>query len=495
MTTSPPTPGSNPPSEGAPKAPLRTDTTSFVSTERFATVPQSNSLDSNASPDITTNNDEAMGTKSPLLQKLQNKTATIGIVGLGYVGLPLLLRYCEVGYKVIGFDIDQAKVEALKGGKSYIEHIPSGAVATAVAEGFEPTTDFARASEADALILCVPTPLNKFREPDLSFVLDTTDALVPHLRPGQVVSLESTTYPGTTDEELKPRIESRGLTVGEDVFLVFSPEREDPGNPSYNTRTIPKVCGGVTDACLEVGLALYGHVIDRVVPVSSTRAAELTKLLENIHRAVNIGLVNEMKVVADRMGIDIHEVIRAAATKPFGFVPYYPGPGLGGHCIPIDPFYLTWKAREYGLHTRFIELAGEINSSMPDYVISKMALALNAHKKSFNGSRVLVLGIAYKKNVDDMRESPSVILMEKLRELGAEVAYSDPHIPVFPKMREHRFDLASVLLTPEALAAYDCVLLATDHDRFDYAMIRDHAALVIDTRGRYLDPAPHIIKA
>ncbi|WP_411877807.1 nucleotide sugar dehydrogenase [Polaromonas sp. YR568] len=433
--------------------------------------------------------------KSSLISKLKSKKAVIGIVGLGYVGLPLLLRYCEMGYKVIGFDIDEAKVQALRDGQSYIEHISAQAIGAAVKQGFEPTTDFSRVAEADALILCVPTPLNKHREPDLSFVLNTTDSLLPYLRTGQVVSLESTTYPGTTDEELLPRIESRGLKVGEDAFLVFSPEREDPGNPNFTTRTIPKVCGGHTAQCLEVGLALYGQVIDQVVPVSSTRAAELTKLLENIHRAVNIGLVNEMKIVADKMNIDIHEVIRAAATKPFGFVPYYPGPGLGGHCIPIDPFYLTWKAREYGVHTRFIELAGEVNSSMPDYVIAKVASALNAAKKSINGSRVLVLGIAYKKNVDDMRESPSVVLMEKLRELGADVSYSDPHIPVFPKMREHSFNLSSVPLTASALSQYDCILLATDHEKFDYTLIKDNAKLIVDSRGRYRESASHIVKA
>ncbi len=430
-----------------------------------------------------------------LINKLQEKKAVIGIVGLGYVGLPLMLRYCEVGYKVIGFDIDQSKIDALSQGKSYIEHISASSIKEAVERGFEATTDFSRAAEADALILCVPTPLNKYREPDLSFVLDTTDSLIPYLRSGQVVSLESTTYPGTTDEELFPRIESAGLKVGQDVFLVYSPEREDPGNPNFTTRTIPKVCGGYTPACLEVGMALYGQVIDKVVPVSSTRTAELTKLLENIHRAVNIGLVNEMKIVADKMGIDIHEVIRAAATKPFGFVPYYPGPGLGGHCIPIDPFYLTWKAREYGVHTRFIELAGEINSAMPDYVISKLTSALNIGKKSVNGSRVLVLGISYKRNMDDMRESPSVILMEKLRDLGASVAYSDPHIAVFPKMREHKLDLSSIALTPQSLASFDCVLLSTDHDKFDYNMIKKHAALIVDTRGRYRESAKHIVKA
>jgi UDP-N-acetyl-D-glucosamine dehydrogenase len=433
--------------------------------------------------------------KERLLRKIASHDAVIGIVGLGYVGLPLMLRFSEVGFKVLGFDIDAAKVDALNAGRSYIEHIAASQIAAARKAGFEATADFARAAEPDALILCVPTPLNKYREPDISFIIDTTESLLPHLRKGQVVSLESTTYPGTTDEELQPRIESRGFKVGEDIFLVFSPEREDPGNASFTTRTIPKVCGGITPACLEVGVALYGAVIDKVVPVSSTRAAEMTKLLENIHRAVNIGLVNEMKIVADRMGIDIHEVIRAAATKPFGFVPYYPGPGLGGHCIPIDPFYLTWKAREYGVHTRFIELAGEVNASMPDYVVGKIAAALNLQRKSLMGSRILVLGIAYKKNVDDMRESPSVILMEKLRDKGAEVSYSDPHIAVFPKLREHHFDLSSVALTPETLAGYDCVVLATDHDRFDYPAIRKHARLIVDSRGKFLEAAKNVVKA
>ncbi|QEL57960.1 nucleotide sugar dehydrogenase [Chromobacterium paludis] len=433
--------------------------------------------------------------KQQLLNRIADKSAVIGIVGLGYVGLPLMLRFAEVGYKVLGFDIDQSKVDALMAGKSYIEHISAESIATARERGFEATTDFSRAPEADTLILCVPTPLNKYREPDLSFVLDTMDSLVPYLREGHLVSLESTTYPGTTDEELLPRMESRGFKVGENAFLVFSPEREDPGNPNFTTRTIPKVCGGYSEACQEIGVALYSAVIDKVVPVSSTRAAEMTKLLENIHRAVNIGLVNEMKIVADKMGIDIHEVIRAAATKPFGFVPYYPGPGLGGHCIPIDPFYLTWKAREYGVNTRFIELAGEVNSAMPDYVVSKVASALNLRKKAINGSRVLVLGIAYKKNVDDMRESPSVFLMEKLRDLGAEVSYSDPHVPVFPKMREHHFELSSVVLTAESIASYDCVLLATDHDKFDYELIQAKAQLIVDSRGKYLQPADNIVKA
>lgn len=430
-----------------------------------------------------------------LISKLNRRTAVIGIVGLGYVGLPLMLRYVDVGFRVLGIDIDAEKVSQLNLGESYIEHIPAASIRAAREKGFEATTDFSRAEESDALIICVPTPLNAYREPDLSFVLNTTDSLVPYMRPGQILSLESTTYPGTTDEELKPRLESRGFKVGQDVFLVFSPEREDPGNPNFETRTIPKVCGGTTAACQQAGIALYSPAIDKVVPVSSTRAAELTKLLENIHRAVNIGLVNEMKIIADKMGIDIHEVIRAAATKPFGFTAYYPGPGLGGHCIPIDPFYLTWKAREYGLHTRFIELAGEINSDMPHWVISKVGDALNDRARSIKGSKVLVLGIAYKKDVDDMRESPSVELMEILRDKGAEVAYSDPHVPVFPKMREHHFDLKSVRLTAESIASYDVLLLATNHKAFDYDLIQKNAKLIIDTRGVYLKPLSNVVKA
>jgi UDP-N-acetyl-D-glucosamine dehydrogenase len=430
-----------------------------------------------------------------IIDKFKSRNAVVGIVGLGYVGLPLAIRFAEVGVKVLGFDIDQAKLDAIQAGKSYIKHIPDTVVAQAHAQGFDATTDFSRACEVDALILCVPTPLNQYREPDLSFVVNTTESLVPYLRPGQLFALESTTYPGTTDEELRPRIEARGLKVGEDVFLVFSPEREDPGNPHFSTQTIPKVVGGTTPECLEVGVALYSQVIDKVVPVSSTRAAEMTKLLENIHRAINIGLVNEMKIVADAMNIDIHEVIRAAATKPFGFVPYYPGPGLGGHCIPIDPFYLTWKAREYGLHTRFIELAGEINSDMPKWVVSKLADALNERKKSIKGSRILVLGIAYKKNVDDMRESPSVELMELLEAKGALIDYSDPWVPVFPKMREHHFDLSSVEITPESIASYDAILLATNHDVFDYDLIKQHARLIVDSRGVYLGSIDNVVKA
>ena len=405
-------------------------------------------------------------------QKINNKEAIIGIVGLGYVGLPLMLRFAEIGYRVVGIDVDERKNQLLNQGQSYIQHISSERVAT-VRSRINATSNFAAAEEADALILCVPTPLDKYREPDLSFVLQTIDALLPYLRPGQLISLESTTYPGTTEEELKPRIESTGLIVGQDIFLVYSPEREDPGNSNYTTATIPKVCGGDS------------AVIDTVVRVSSTKVAEMTKLLENIHRSVNIGLVNEMKILADKMSIDLHEVIDAAATKPFGFVPYYPGPGIGGHCIPIDPFYLTWKAREYGMHTRFIELAGEINSSMPHWVVNKVAGALNSRERAIKNSKILVLGIAYKRNVEDMRESPSIEIMELLQAKGAQVSYSDPHVPLFPAMRAHHFDLHSVQLNVDVLREHDCVILATAHDAFDYGFIAAHAQLIVDTRGAF----------
>lgn len=429
------------------------------------------------------------------LEKLAAKQAVIGIVGLGYVGIPLALRFHEAGFTVLGFDIDAQRVAGLNAGRSPIKHIPGADIAAMVAGGFSATDEFSRIPEADAIVICVPTPLNRHREPDLSFIVGTMETIAPHLRAGQLLSLESTTWPGTTDEVLRPYVEKRGLRIGDDFFLVYSPEREDPGNPNFTTRTIPKIVGGTTAACRAAGEALYGAVIDRVVPVSSTQAAELTKLLENIHRSVNIGLVNEMKIIADRMDIDIYEVIDAAATKPFGFTPYYPGPGLGGHCIPIDPFYLTWKAREYGLSTHFIELAGEINRDMPQWVIAKIAAALNERHKSLKGSRVLALGIAYKRDVDDMRESPSVLVMEILRDRGAIVDYSDPNVPVFPRMREHRFDLKSVELTPENLASYDCVVLLTDHSDFDYGLIVDHAQLVVDTRGRYREPHEKVVKA
>ena len=416
--------------------------------------------------------------------RIAAKTATVGIYGLGYVGLPLALRFAEAGLKVIGFDIDPEKVDLLNAGQSYIERLTPGIIQRGRDQGFEATTDFARTRQVDAIVICVPTPLDAHRAPDLSFIVNTIDAALPHMHAGQLVSLESTTWPGTTDEVLAPRLRARGLVPGDNCALVFSPEREDPGNPNYGTKDIPKVIGGHTPRCLKLGIALYRHAIQTMVPVSSTRAAEMTKLLENIHRSVNIGLVNEMKIVADKMGINIHEVIDAAATKPFGFVPYKPGPGLGGHCIPIDPFYLTWKAREYGVNTRFIELAGEINHYMPQWVVGKIADALNERGKAIKGSKILVLGLAYKKNIDDTRESPAVEIMELLRDKGAHIDYSDPHVPVFPRKRDYHFDLHSVTLTGDSIARYDCVVLATDHDSFDYALLQQHAQVTVDTRGR-----------
>ncbi|OGB21686.1 MAG: UDP-N-acetyl-D-glucosamine dehydrogenase [Burkholderiales bacterium RIFCSPLOWO2_02_FULL_57_36] len=419
-----------------------------------------------------------------LQEKIANGTAVVGIYGLGYVGLPLALRFSEVGLKVIGFDIDERKVQLLNAGQSYIERILPAQIQVAQAKGLQATSDFSRSQEVDALIICVPTPLDAHREPDLSYVTNTLEAMLPHLRPGQLLSLESTTWPGTTEEIIAPRLRSRGFNPGENFALVFSPEREDPGNPDYGTQDIPKVIGGMTPSCLSLGSALYQHAITTLVPVSSPKAAEMTKLLENIHRAVNIGLVNEMKIVADKMGINIHEVIRAAATKPFGFVAYTPGPGLGGHCIPIDPFYLTWKAKEYGINTRFIELAGEINHYMPHWVVQKVADALNDRSKAVKGSRILILGLAYKKNIDDTRESPAVEIMQLLADKGALIDYSDPHVPSFPAKRDYHFDLKSVALTAEVIRQYDCLVLTTDHDRFDYQLLQEQAALIVDTRGR-----------
>jgi len=434
--------------------------------------------------------------KQTLLNKLQNKSATIGVVGLGYVGLPLIKRLNEVGFKTLGLDVDQVKVDALTNGEPYIKHIAVDDMQAAISIGnCKVTTDFSSATNADVIILCVPTPLNKYREPDLSYVTGSVETLLPHLRAGQMLSLESTTYPGTTEEELLPRVEAQGLTVGEDFFLVYSPEREDPGNPDFNTHTIPKVCGGTTTNCSQVGGAFYSQIIDRVVPVSSTKAAEMTKILENTYRAVNIALVNELKIVADRMGIDIFEVIDAAATKPFGYKAFYPGPGLGGHCIPIDPFYLTWKAREYGLHTRFIELAGEVNTAMPEYVLAKLTNALNDAGKSVHGAKILLLGVAYKKNVDDMRESPSVELLDKLIELHATAVYSDPHVPELPPMRMSDLHMSSQPLTADILEQQDAVVIATDHDAFNWQMIEQHSKIIIDTRGVYPESNPTITRA
>jgi UDP-N-acetyl-D-glucosamine dehydrogenase len=423
--------------------------------------------------------------KHDLLNKIRGHQARIGVVGLGYVGLPLVLRFGEEHFPVIGFDVDPVKVKKLHAGESYIRHISPERLQILLREKqFEATTDFSRLAEVDCIIICVPTPLTSKKDPDLQYIENTANAVSKTLRKGQLISLESTTYPGTTEEILLERFRPSGLEAGKDYFLVFSPEREDPGNSKFSTRTIPKVVGGVTPDCLEVGQTLYGQVIERVVTVSSTRAAELVKLLENIYRSVNIALVNELKLLADRMNIDIWEVIDAASSKPFGYTAFYPGPGLGGHCIPIDPFYLSWKAKEYDFATRFIQLAGEINTSIPHYVVDRIGKALNDRSKSIRGSRILLLGVAYKKDVDDVRESPALEIMEILQEKGAELSYSDPYIPRLHKMRAYDFsNMSSFPLTEELLRGQDLALITTDHSAVDYQWVVDHAPFVVDTRN------------
>lgn len=432
-----------------------------------------------------------------LIGKIQSKEAKIGIVGLGYVGLPLGLEYAHKGFKVIGFDIDDQKIPILNSGNSYIKHIPGEKIAPVVAAGLlEATSDFSRLPEVDAVIICVPTPLNEHREPDMSYVVSSGEVTAKYLRKGQIVVLESSTYPGTTDEILLPMLEKRTgakdsdtsprFIVGQDFYLAFSPEREDPNNPDFSTSTIPKVVGGITESCLKVALALYDQVIVKTVPVSSTRAAEATKLLENIYRSVNIALVNELKMVFDRMNIDVWEVIDAASTKPFGFNAFYPGPGLGGHCIPIDPFYLTWKAREYEINTKFIELAGEINTFQPYYVLQRTMEVLNDYGKALKGCKALILGAAYKKNIDDMRESPSLKLIEIFREKGALVDYTDPFIPKLPSTRKYKYDMKSVLLNAEVIRSYDVIIVSADHDDMDYKLIAENAKCIIDTRNVFV---------
>ncbi|MFC5384584.1 nucleotide sugar dehydrogenase [Aquamicrobium segne] len=415
------------------------------------------------------------------------RTARVGVIGLGYVGLPLAITATQAGFAVLGFDIDVDRVECINAGETMIRHIDGAVLKQASDKGlFEATADFSRLSEADAVLICVPTPLTRHREPDLSFVSSTAAVMAQYLRAGQLIVLESTTYPGTTDEVLRPILEESGLKSGHDFFLAFSPEREDPGNPDYGTSTIPKVVGGDGPLAMALADALYSALVARTVPVSSTATAEAVKLTENIFRAVNIALVNELKIVYEAMGIDVWEVIDAAKTKPFGFMPFYPGPGLGGHCIPIDPFYLTWKAREYEISTRFVELAGEINTSMPRRVVDKIARAMDEHlRRGLNGARVLVLGVAYKKNVDDKRESPSLKLIDLLEERGASTDYHDPHIAELTMSREHP-GLAgrrSISLTVSSVASYDAVLIATDHDGVDYGMVLENAKLVVDTRN------------
>jgi UDP-N-acetyl-D-glucosamine dehydrogenase len=426
-----------------------------------------------------------MSQPDELKQRLASNRATVGVIGLGYVGLPLALTMVEAGKRVVGLDVDGTKVERLEAGQSYIRHIAASRI-VAAGERFRATSDFRALEGCDAVIVCVPTPLTEGREPDLSYVSKTAETIAEHLRPGQLVVLESTTYPGTTEEVMQPILERGGLRVGRDYHLAFSPEREDPGNPRFNTKSIPKLVGGVTAECGEVARALYGSFLETVVVVSSARVAESAKLLENIYRSINIALVNELKMLFERMGIDVWEVIEAAGTKPFGFTPFFPGPGLGGHCIPIDPFYLTWKARHYDFSTRFIELAGEVNTGMPYWVVDKVVEALNQGSRAINGAKVFVLGVAYKKDVDDLRESPSLKVIEILESRGAKVSYNDPYVPSLRarKLRHYEtFALDSVELTERTVSEADCVLIATDHTAYDYDWIVRHARCVVDTRN------------
>jgi len=422
-----------------------------------------------------------------LKQKVLSDNFSVGIIGLGYVGLPLALEFAAKGIKVTGFDLDAEKVRIInKDRKSYIKHIPSEKVFQQVkGKTLFATSDFSKLKETDVVIICVPTPLNINREPDLSYVLNSTREIAKYLRCDQLISLESTTYPGTTDEDILNILNKTGLKAGKDFYLCFSPEREDPNNLHFTTSTIPKIVGGYSKKCMELGVLVYGKVIQKVVPVSSTKAAEAAKLLENIYRSINIALVNELKMVFDRMGIDVWEVIRAASTKPFGFTPFYPGPGLGGHCIPIDPFYLTWKAREFDISSKFIELAGEINTSMPFYVIEKVIHALNDHMKSIKGSRILILGLAYKKDIDDLRESPSLKLIELLQDHGAKVDYNDDYVTKIPKLRNYNFKKKSVRITAANLKRYDLILLSTDHSYYDYKMIFKNSSIIVDTRNGF----------
>lgn len=436
-----------------------------------------------------------------LKQKIDTRTARVGVLGLGYIGLPLMRAFWDAGFPVLGFDVDQNKINQLKDGLNYLKHLGEDLVSTMAkgpADRYLVTADPADLAKADALIVCVPTPLGQHLDPDLSFIETTTQMIAEHLRPGQLISLESTTYPGTTRSVMLPILESTGLKLNDDFYLAYSPEREDPGRKTHNTQSIPKLVGGVDAESGELAEALYRHAIAEVIPVSSAEVAESAKLLENIYRAVNIALVNEIKMILTPMEIDVWEVIDAAASKPFGFQAFYPGPGLGGHCIPIDPFYLTWKAKEVGQPTRFIELAGEINHAMPGYVIERSMLALNDQGKAIKGSKVLVLGLAYKPDVDDVRESPSFKLIEQLIDLGAEVDYNDPHVKSTHKMRKHDLGMTSVDISPASLKRYDLVLISTNHSTYDWQMIADNTQLIVDTRGAMRDLAgtyEHIVTA
>ena len=430
-----------------------------------------------------------------LKKKFEDKRGLVGIIGLGYVGLPLALTFIESNVKIIGFDINKRVISNIKNGKSYIKSISNEKIKAAIKKNFKVTDDFKKIGLLDAIIICLPTPLDKHNTPDLSYISSTMDKILPYLKKNQLISLESTTYPGTTDELIGNKLKLQNFNLGKDFFLVYSPEREDPGNKDFNTKNIPKIIGGYSKRCLLTGIAVYKSALDILYPVSSTRVAEMTKLLENIHRAVNIGLVNEMKIVADKMDIDIQEVIKAAATKPFGFVSYYPGPGLGGHCIPIDPFYLTWKAKEYGVKTKFIELAGEINSQMPQWVVDKTTDALNLKKKSINKSKILILGVAYKKDVNDTRESPALVIIKILKNLGAVVDYSDSYVPKILNLRKYKYKMKSVKIGPKKISSYDAIIIVTNHSNFDYEMILKNAKLIIDTRNVYAKSFKNLIKA
>lgn len=437
-------------------------------------------------------------TSRKLLSKIEKHSAKIGIVGLGYVGLPLVLRFCEESFQVIGFDTDSKKVNMLNKGISYIKHVPSARIFSFLSPNkplFTATTDMCRFSEVDAIIVCVPTPLTSSREPDMQYVEGTAKIIAEYLRPGQFVSLESTTYPDTTEKLILPIFEKKGLKVGKDFFLTFSPEREDPGNGRVDIKTIPKLIAGISPECLKVGIAFYSKIVERLVPVSCTKVAEATKLLENIYRAVNIAMVNELKMVFDRMGIDIWEVVEAAKTKPFGFQAFYPGPGLGGHCIPIDPFYLAWRAQKDGVSTKFIELAGEINASVVYYVVEKIIDALNKRGKSVKDSKILILGVAYKKDIDDIRESPSLKLIELLLDKEAIVDYNDPYILTLPTTRKYKFNMKSIELTEKSIKNYDCLIIVTNHSSYDYKWILKNANLIVDTRNSIKEKSSKVVKA
>ena len=433
--------------------------------------------------------------KSKIIKKNSKKSSIIAVIGLGYVGIPLSLNFVKAGFKVIGFDVDKKKIEQIKKKKSYIWSISSKDIKIAISKGFEVTTDFSRISSVDIVIICVPTPLTKYGQPELRYLVQSINSIIPYVKKGQLISIESTTYPGTTEEELIPRLQKKGFIVGKDIYVCYSPEREDPGNESYSTRTIPKIVGAYTKDCLEVAVSTYSTAIKKVVPVSSIQVAEMTKLHENIYRLINIGLANEMKMICDKMKIDIHEVIRAAKTKPFGFTPYYPGPGVGGHCIPIDPNYLTWKAKQFSIETKFITLAQTINKDMPNWILDKLLEELNLRGKILNNLKVLFIGIAYKKNVDDVRESPAVKLINLFKENKAEVSYHDPFLEYFKFNFSEKNPQKSIELKPKNISSYDLVVIATDHDNIDYQLIYDNAKLILDTRGKYSNGDKKIINA